>query len=114
MRLKAEKLKRGNPLWYQKGLRVFDPSVSLRWRADHGQKFSYGLVIKKKAGNAVMRQKIKRRLRHALCRVRGSRSGCALLFASNPELASMPFEALSQHLNKLFNQANESSDKKWN
>lgn len=105
MRLSTEKLKSGSPFWKQKGSRVSDSSLSLRLIAHREEKFSYGLIVRKKAGNAVVRQKIKRRLRHALCRVKPLGAQCAIFFVSTAEPSTLSFDVLCQRVALLLQEA---------
>ncbi len=70
-----------------------------------------GFTIPKSFGNAPQRNRMRRRLRAALGEV-ANRSGLPeglVLLGAQPTALTMPFDDLSQHVERLFAQASEAT-----
>lgn len=68
-------------------------------RQDAGTR--YGIVVKKKIGNAVTRNKIKRRLRHLIRKCAFARPAACIVIVKSCEVATCDFQDLSMSLNSL-------------
>ena len=99
-------LRRGHTAWQQRGKAWHTPLFFVRSSPipcaetkDH----AFGLVVKKKIGSAVQRNRIKRRLRHAFVQIKKK---CALsnsprahvLVVKSPDILKESFDTLSEAL----------------
>lgn len=71
---------------------IFTPARSVR----------VGFSVNNKVGKAVVRNKVKRRLRASVQNRLGRLSGCQAVIAANPSAAGKSFEELDGELDKLF------------
>ena len=93
---KSERLRKNNEfVATMKGKRLSADGLSLFYRQNGADGFRVGISVGKKLGNAVRRNRLRRRLRDCIGRVIGDRSaGFDLVFVARPELAGKEFEQL--------------------
>jgi len=72
--------------------------VSVRWRPLRGDEVRVGIVVSKKVGKAVVRNKVKRRLRELLRRTHLPPS--ELMVIARPEAATASFTELARDLRR--------------
>ena len=79
------------------------PLLILRWRANGLDRARVGLSTGRRLGNAVVRNRVRRRLREAL-RASDSwpRGGWDLLVVARPESAQASYRELQEALDRLF------------
>jgi ribonuclease P protein component len=85
---------RGGPRWSGPAF-----LLELRERRPDGPA-RFGFTVTRKLGNAVVRNRIKRRLRHAVRAVAaaGTRAGCDYVIVARPAAVSQPFADLQRDL----------------
>lgn len=64
-----------------------------------------GFSVSNKVGKAVVRNKVKRRLRDSVARRLKSLSGCQAIIVANPSAAGKDYSALDGEVAKLFERA---------
>lgn len=100
-------LARGHPAWGKKARYVANDFFTVRTLVtpalSEDPLWQYGLVVKKKIGNAVLRNRIKRRLRAAFLSLEkhrriASESLAHIVVVRKEEVASIPFTHLCDEL----------------
>jgi ribonuclease P protein component len=93
---KSERLRTNNEfVATMKGKRLSADGLSLFYRQNGAGGFRVGISVGKKLGNAVRRNRLRRRLRDCIRRVIGERSAAFdLVFVARPELAGKEFDQL--------------------
>ncbi|MCH5159049.1 MAG: ribonuclease P protein component [Clostridiales bacterium] len=88
---------------YRKGKRLSEPDVVLYFTP--AKTARVGFSVSNKVGKAVVRNKVKRRLRAAVnCKLNRLR-GCQAIVAANPSAAGKDYSVLDSQLEKLFRRA---------
>lgn len=64
-----------------------------------------GFSVSNKVGKAVVRNKVKRRLRASVGNLIGTLGGCQAVITANPSAAGKDYAALDGQLNRLFSRA---------
>lgn len=88
---------------YRKGKRLTEPDVVLYFTP--AKTARVGFSVSNKVGKAVVRNKVKRRLRAAVLRRLGVLGGCQAVVAASPSAAGKDFDTLDCELDRLFRRA---------
>ena len=96
------RMKKGDPSWRQKHhSAVYDTMVLCLMRRTQAN-VAYGIIVPRKVGNAVMRNKIKRRLRHAFIHLDRSvvayNPFACLIIVRHKNIATYNFASLCEHI----------------
>ncbi len=88
------------------GRAVHSPALALGWRDTGTAQTQIGFVVGKRTGNAVTRNRIKRRLRAILQQRLGHLApGMAIVLTARPPAADLPFAALEHEVQTLLRRA---------
>ena len=88
---------------YKKGKRLSETDLVLYFTP--AKTARVGFSVSNKVGKAVVRNKVKRRLRAAVNAKLGRMRGCQAVIAANPSAADKDYSALDGQLEKLFRRA---------
>jgi len=78
-----------------KGKRLSIDGLSLFYRKNEGANFRVGLSVGKKLGNAVKRNRLRRRMRHCITKALGGHAaGYDLVFVARQSLADLAFDQI--------------------
>ena len=76
-----------------KGKRLSIDGLSLFYKKNDGANFRVGISVGKKSGNAVVRNRLRRRIRSCITKVLGEyAAGYDLIFVARQGLAELPFD----------------------
>lgn len=104
---KVFSLKKGDAVWSKRGKSVSDDFLMVRALPKNDVGLHFGLIVKKKMGNAVVRNLIKRRLRHAFLLLSTKHAELThkalsyLVIIKKREVAFCSFDSLYQRLSLL-------------
>lgn len=90
---------------YRNGKRISEPDVVLIFTAAPAHSVRVGFSVSNKVGKAVVRNKVKRRLRSAVQVRIPSMRGCQAIVLAKPSAADKSFEVLSGELERLLYKA---------
>lgn len=82
--------------------------LSVRWRPRRGRELRVGIVVSRKVGNAVVRNRVRRRLRESFrARVRAGvvPDGADVVIIARPDAAGADFAALDAALNRALDRS---------
>ncbi len=88
---------------YRKGKRIAEPDVVLYFTP--AKTARVGFSVSNKVGKAVVRNKVKRRLRAAVASKLGRLCGCQAIVAASPSAAGKDYDTLDGELDRLFRRA---------
>lgn len=93
---KSERLRKSSEFTAtMNGKRLSRDGLSLFYKKNDGNDFRIGISVGKKLGNAVKRNRLRRRLRDCIGRVLGDRgAGFDLVFVARQELAGREFDQI--------------------
>jgi len=100
---KSERLRKNSEFTAtMKGKRLSRDGLSLFYRKNDETTFRIGISVGKKLGNAVKRNRLRRRLRDCIGRVLGNRTaGYDLVFVARPELAGSEFDQVLRAVTRV-------------
>ena len=88
---------------YKKGTRLAEPDVVLIYTP--ARSVRVGFSVSNKVGKAVVRNKVKRRLRASVQTLIPSMRGCQAIVVANPTAAGKPYDVLDGQLRSLLKRA---------
>jgi len=93
---KSERIRKNTEfLATMKGKRLSIDGLSLFYRKNDGANFRVGLSVGKKLGNAVKRNRLRRRIRGCITKVLGGHAaGYDLVFVARQGLGDLPFDQI--------------------
>lgn len=88
---------------YRKGTRLSEPDVALIYTP--ARTVRVGFSVSNKVGKAVVRNKVKRRLRASVRTRLSAISGCQAIVVANPSAAGKPYAVLDAEVARLLKRA---------
>ena len=95
------KMKKNNPLWKERYKTVKQDHLTVRHTTTECGNSFYGIIVKKKVGNAVMRNRIKRRLRSAFQAKNITPHKSYIAIVQKASILDMPFNVLVQSIESI-------------
>lgn len=91
-------LKRGSPSWIKQGRSIKTEHFTIRLIPVSSGGGNFGLIVKKKVGSSVIRNRIKRKLRHAFWRLDVSQGSLGevdfIVIVKSADIQKIPFQNL--------------------
>ncbi len=87
---------------YRKGERYFCDDLTLFYVKSRFKNARFGISVSNKVGNAVVRNKIKRRLRAILSQYTNKITYKSLIISVKPEIVDKDFNDIQERIKKLF------------